>query len=162
MKVTRLVPYGSLLLVVVAVFFAVYPLYIMRPFRSQQEAQLALALRISHWAPAITIAAFGVASVLLALTWRAISSSWLRVLGFVSILVTALGVFVANTNIFERMFHPRGTPDFVSNHEAHLEADDLIMSVTLGGEAHGYPIRAMGYHHIVNDTIDMVPIVATY
>jgi len=160
-KVTRIVLYGSLLLSVVAVSFAVYPLYIMRPFRSQQAAQLALALRVSYWAPPVTIAAFGLASTLVALTWRT-SSRWLRVLGFVPILVTAFSALLANTNIFERMFHPRGTPEFVSNRDAHLEADDLIMAVKLGKEAHGYPIRTMGYHHIVNDTISMVPLVATY
>src|SRR5262245_42909931 len=126
MKANRLVLYSSLLLPVVAVFFAIFPLYVMRPFRSQQAAQLALALRISHWAPAVTIAAFALALVLLALTWRAISSSWLRVLGFVSVIVTASGVLLAHTNIFERMFHPRGAPEFVSNRDAHLEADDFV------------------------------------
>src|SRR6202034_4355093 len=32
----------------------------------------------------------------------------------------------------------------------------------IGTEAHAYPIRTMGYHHIVNDTLGNAPIAVTY
>jgi hypothetical protein len=34
--------------------------------------------------------------------------------------------------------------------------------VKLGGESRAYPVRMMAYHHIVNDVVGGVPIVATY
>ena len=40
--------------------------------------------------------------------------------------------------------------------------DDKVLAVTLGQEARAYPIRTMGYHHIVNDTVNGVPIAVTY
>jgi hypothetical protein len=43
-----------------------------------------------------------------------------------------------------------------------LDTDDKVLAVQIGSEAHAYPIRAMGYHHIVNDTLGNTPIVVTY
>jgi hypothetical protein len=37
-----------------------------------------------------------------------------------------------------------------------------VLSVTLGNESVAYPIRLMGYHHVVQDTVGGTPIVATY
>ena len=39
---------------------------------------------------------------------------------------------------------------------------DMVIAVTLGGESRAYPIREMGYHHIVNDRLHQLPIVVTY
>ena len=38
----------------------------------------------------------------------------------------------------------------------------IIMAVTLNGESRAYPIREMGYHHIVNDRLNGLPMVVTY
>jgi Protein of unknown function (DUF3179) len=32
----------------------------------------------------------------------------------------------------------------------------------VNGASRAYPIRQMGYHHVVNDTLGGVPIIATY
>ena len=37
-----------------------------------------------------------------------------------------------------------------------------FIAVTLGGESRAYPIREMGYHHVVNDRLHGLPIVVTY
>jgi hypothetical protein len=34
--------------------------------------------------------------------------------------------------------------------------------VRVAGIARAYPIRSISYHHVVNDTVGGVPIVATY
>jgi hypothetical protein len=60
------------------------------------------------------------------------------------------------------MFHPYDTPAFASAVDVPVDADDMVLAVKLGGEAHAYPIRTMGYHHIVNDTLGNVPIAVTY
>ena len=39
---------------------------------------------------------------------------------------------------------------------------DRVLAVTMNGEAVAYPIRLMGYHHVVEDTVGGTPIVATY
>jgi hypothetical protein len=38
----------------------------------------------------------------------------------------------------------------------------MVLAVLFGGHARAYPILAMGYHHIVNDTVEGVPIAVTY
>jgi hypothetical protein len=65
-------------------------------------------------------------------------------------------------NIFEQMFHPAGTPQFVSVKDARIDPADMLITVALNSDAHAYPIREMGYHHVVNDFVGGVPIVATY
>ena len=39
---------------------------------------------------------------------------------------------------------------------------DLVLGVTLNGEAAAYPIRQLAYHHVVQDVVGGVPIVVTY
>ena len=51
---------------------------------------------------------------------------------------------------------------FVASAQAGIDDADMIMSVRINGEARAYPIREMGYHHIVNDVVGGEPIVATY
>ena len=60
------------------------------------------------------------------------------------------------------MFHPYHAPAFESAATAQVDQDDMVLAVLLGGHARAYPILAMGYHHIVNDTVEGVPIVVTY
>ena len=43
-----------------------------------------------------------------------------------------------------------------------VNVEDRVLSVTLGNESVAYPIRLMGYHHVVQDTVGGTPIVATY
>ncbi len=57
---------------------------------------------------------------------------------------------------------PPGPPEFVAAQTAPVEADDMVMTVALSGEQRAYPVRTIGYHHIVNDRLGRVAIVATY
>ncbi|RME92604.1 MAG: DUF3179 domain-containing protein [Verrucomicrobia bacterium] len=43
-----------------------------------------------------------------------------------------------------------------------MEDDDLLLSVTVGDETRGYPLRILVWHEIVNDTIAGRPIAVTY
>jgi hypothetical protein len=60
------------------------------------------------------------------------------------------------------MFHPYGEPRYVAIQQAGIDAKDMVIVVTLNGESRAYPIREMGYHHIVNDRLHQLPIVVTY
>jgi hypothetical protein len=60
------------------------------------------------------------------------------------------------------MFHPDTHPLFVPIQQVTVDPDDMVLAVKLGGMARAYPIRSMGYHHVINDVVGKEPIVATY
>jgi hypothetical protein len=43
-----------------------------------------------------------------------------------------------------------------------VEPGRLVVGVDLGGEARAYPVRFVGYHHQVRDTVDGIPILVTF
>ncbi len=43
-----------------------------------------------------------------------------------------------------------------------LEGDEPLLSLTLGGETRGYPLRVMTWHEIANDVVGDVPVTVTY
>ena len=60
-------------------------------------------------------------------------------------------------------FVPLDTPEFIGPAEAtFLEADDLVLGVTIDGDSRAYPLRMMTFHHIVNDSFDERPILITF
>jgi hypothetical protein len=94
--------------------------------------------------------------------WRAqplISRRRLAAAG--TLLVCAFAV-LSKVNVFELMFHPDVHPLFVPIQQAKVDPDDMVLAVKLGGMARAYPIRSMGYHHVINDVVGQEPIVATY
>ncbi len=63
----------------------------------------------------------------------------------------------------ESLFVPLDNPDFIAADEASfLDADDLVLGLTIAGESRAYPTSMMTYHHIVNDTIGGRPILITF
>jgi hypothetical protein len=61
------------------------------------------------------------------------------------------------------MFRPVPAPGFAEAADAPDVADeDLVLGVVLGEDARAYPVRALAYHHLVNDVLAGEPIVATY
>ena len=141
--------------------FAAYPMYVIRPFREQEPAALkrALWVLLHNKSPSLIlaclIAAFGL------LLWR--RAGWMAKL----LLAPAMGIAIlaaASTwiNPFEHMFHPMGAPKYLAADRAGIDPNDMVIAVTLGGESRAYPIREMGYHHIVNDRLHGLPMVVTY
>jgi hypothetical protein len=43
-----------------------------------------------------------------------------------------------------------------------VEPGRLVVGVDLGGEARAYPVRFIGYHHQVRDTVDGIPILVSF
>ena len=138
------------------------PMYVIRPFRPQDPSQLALALTVRSLGPWLS------AVCVLGAIW-AVFTGWKRSNRLVGrIALVCLCVFtiaaacLTHVNIFEKMFHPYPAPAFVDANGAHVDTDDKVISVHIGAETHAYPIRIMGYHHIVNDSVGGVPIAVTY
>jgi hypothetical protein len=146
----------------VSFFFLAYPLYVIRPFRHQGPRELAVALQILRLRPGVEMLC--AVSALLAgfLYWRA-EPKMLRKIGVVfAVALIILFTGLSRVNVYEIMFHPMGRPNFVSSSDTKLDGGEMVMAVRQGGESRAYPIRIVSYHHIVNDTVGGVPIVATY
>jgi hypothetical protein len=138
------------------------PMYVIRPFRHQGATELSVALFVKQIGPWLSLACAVVALVVVA-------SSWLRLRGWVSrttmvaaLLLAVAGAYLARLNIYERMFHPLGAPQFLAAKDSHVDKDDMVIAVRMNGQSRAYPIREMAYHHVVNDTVAGEPIVATY
>jgi len=79
------------------------------------------------------------------------------------VVLLAGSAFLARQNHFEWMFQPLPRPEFVEAAEVKdVAEDDLVLGLSVGTEARAYPVLALAYHHIVNDSIAGEPIVATY
>lgn len=162
MSLNRRLVWALLFLCAGVAFLAfAYPMYVIRPFRAQGERELAVALMVRRWGPPLAIASAIGAVVLVASLWK--NSRWLRRTASVAVgLFTAAFAVLAHINVYEMMFHPIAAVDFLPAREAKLDLDDMVMAVKVGRDSHAYPIRMMGYHHVVNDWVGGVPLVGTY
>lgn len=155
----------AILLALLATLFAItciaVPIYVIRPFRPQGAHELAFALAVRQAGPIISALCAALVLVCVITGWR--HARIAARTGLIACLaVASTAAFLTHVNIFERMFHPYDSPAFDSPSASTIEPDDMVMTVQLNGESRAYPIRAMGYHHIVNDTVGGLPIAATY
>jgi len=140
----------------------VYPFYVIRPFRAQGARELPIALVVLRFRTAATLISGAAALAALVLYWRTQPGKWRRV------FVTAGAAFVcvlaalARVNIYELMFHPDDRPSFAAASQTKLDKDEKVIAIKNGAVARAYPIRNISYHHVINDVLDKVGIVATY
>lgn len=146
----------------VAFLIFAYPMFVIRPFRAQGARELSVALTVKSWAPVIAVCAAAGALVVAFLLWRRTSRRLPRTAIVLSSALVCGFAVLSFVNVYELMFHRIDAPGFVAADGAKLDADDMVLAVNLGGVSRAYPIRTMGYHHIVNDRIGDAPIVATY
>jgi hypothetical protein len=142
-----------------ALFFV--PAFIIRPFRQQTSGSLSLAMATRQIAPLWTLVAVIAAFVIAIALWRQVSKAG-KVLLVGGMVLGCASATMARLNYFEWMFHPVGTPGFESPLSARLDNGEMVMAVNFGNQARAYPIRAMAYHHVVNDVVDGIPIAVTY
>ncbi|MCU1238406.1 MAG: hypothetical protein JWP63_6373 [Candidatus Solibacter sp.] len=140
----------------------VYPIYVIRPFRAQGARELAAALTILRFRPWITGISTLIAIASAGGYWRIQTQNWRRAMAAAAAGLTLLLTFLGRVNVYEKMFHPVDHPAFTSADQSKLDAGEKVLAVQLGREARAYPVRSISYHHIVNDVVNGVPIVATY
>jgi hypothetical protein len=147
----------------VSLVLVAYPLYVIRPFRAQGARELMAALAVSRFRPVLTVIS-ALAAVAAAIAyWRTHPRSWRRTLAAAGAVLVCVLAALARVNVFEQlMFHPVEHPAFAAAADAKLDADDKLIVVKIGGSARAYPIREMGYHHVVNDVVGGTALVATY
>jgi hypothetical protein len=150
------------LLVALSLAAVLIPAYIIRPFRYQSAEALHLAMWLRTWAPAVTVVT-GLAGAALGVGLMRGARRRQKALVTLGMLLVMASAALARYNYFERVWvQPVTTPQFEPAAQAKLDADEMVLAVRIGAEARAYPIRAMAYHHLVNDTLGGVPLVATY
>jgi len=140
----------------------VYPIYVIRPFRSQGARELAMALVVMRFRSAATLVCGAAALVALVLYWRAQPRRWRRAFATIGAGLVCVLAALARVNIYELMFHPDDRPSFSAASRTKLDKDEKVIAVKIGAAARAYPIRNISYHHVINDVLDRVAIVATY
>jgi len=143
-----------LLSFLIAAAALLYPVYVIRPFRHQAPRELMIALAVLRYRPFVMILC--ALSSLAALVW------YRRVASLVSVIAVAAVAVLSRVNIYEIMFHPFDRPSFSDADHVKLDGDEKVIAVSIGKEARAYPIRIISYHHVINDLVNGVPIVATY
>lgn len=85
---------------------------------------------------------------------------WLLI---IPIGIVAAVVFMANFQMAaDHMFYQPEKLLLVNAAENKVDADRLVLGISNNGEAKAYPIRFLGYHHQVQDTIGGKPVIVTY
>jgi hypothetical protein len=140
-----------------------YPLYIIRPFRAQGTRELIAALMVSRYGPVFSAVSALVAVAAAIAYWHAQAPRRGRILAATSAILVSVLAVLARANVYEQMmFHRLEHPTFAAAKDARLDNDDKLIVVKIGGSARAYPIREMGYHHVVNDVVGGTALVATY
>ena len=161
----RIWPLWVALFVTIAVGIAAiaFPTFYIMPFKPQKAWVMALALQARAVAPLVTTIAAVLSAALAILLAMRLRRWWSRAAAIAALAPIGLATWFAHQNHFEWMFNPLDSPRYVAADKAKfVKADDVVIAVVIGGEAVAYPIRQIGYHHVVNDVIGRKPIVATY
>jgi hypothetical protein len=146
----------------VSLFCLIYPIMVIQPFRHQGVTELSVALLVMRFRAIVTVACVVLAIVATVRYWRWKTSRWKKVGAVAAVVVVCASAALSRVNVYELMFHPLGPPAFESAKTSQLDKDEKLVAILVNGAARAYPIRSMSYHHIVNDMVGGVPIVATY
>jgi len=138
------------------------PVFLIMPFKAQTPRTMEVSYLMRRWSPMLTTVASLLILTLTIGLW--IGGRWWSRLVLLLLLVPALGAtWLARQNHFEWMFNPLPNPAYANASDAiFVNDEDRVLAVTIDGESVAYPIRLMGYHHLVGDTVGGTPLVATY
>lgn len=132
--------------------------FIMPMPGSQQLNSINLAYFLYQWRWLFRIF-FGSLIVIgvLKSTWK---KKWVPV-----ILVTVLGEVIYMTNFVmaaDHLFYQPTSVLMVNAISNKVDSSRLVIGIVHNGEAKAYPIRFLGYHHQVRDTVGGKPAIVTY
>ena len=150
------------LLIVVVLVVVLTPVFLIMPFKAQTSRTMEISYLMRRWSPWLTVLASLLVLALAVRLWM--GGRWFGRIALVILLLPALAAtWLARQNHFEWMFNPLPNPAYAKAADASfVNGDDRLLAVTINGESVAYPIRLMGYHHVVEDTVGGTPIVATY
>jgi hypothetical protein len=150
------------LLIVVVLVVVLTPVFLIMPFKAQTSRTMEISYLMRRRSPWLTVLASLLVLALAVRLWM--GGRWFGRIALVILLLPALAAtWLARQNHFEWMFNPLPNPAYAKAADASfVNDDDRLLAVTINGESVAYPIRLMGYHHVVEDTVGGTPIVATY
>jgi hypothetical protein len=161
-QIRRIFVFVLLACLAVSLISLAYPLYVIRPFRAQGANELAAALVVARFQRLITVISACAALWAMVRYWQEKPRMWRRILAVLGGGLVAALALLARVNIYELSFHPIDHSSFAVASQAKLDPDEKVIAVLIGGEARAYPIRSMAYHHVMNDVVGRLAIVATY
>jgi len=147
----------------VAVGVAAIPVVLIRPFSPQTPRTVAIAYELRSVSPWLAPAAAALTALLAAL-FLTRRPRWPAATLVTLCALLALGAaWLSRQNHFEWMFAPLKGASYARAREVRFVDDaDMVIAVELHGDAVAYPIRQMGYHHVLNDEVGGIPVVSTY
>ena len=139
--------------------FEVLNVYFIMPMPGSQEMNsLDAAYFLNKWRWVFRIL-FGImiAAGLFKSTWK---RKWLLV---IPIAIVAAVLFMANFKMAaDHMFYQPNKLLLATAAENKVDSQRLVIGIVNNGEAKAYPIRFLGYHHQVQDTVGGKPVIVTY
>lgn len=163
-RINRKLAWIALLLIIIASLAVVLvPAMLIVPFKAQTQRAVEISYVLKRWSPLATALALIVSLALAGWLWAGKRSWWRRSLLLLSFVPLIAAAWFSRLNYFEKMFNPLANTAFSKADQVKAVGDtDMVLAVTINGEAVAYPVREMAYHHVVHDTVGGVPIVATY
>ena len=154
---------GLILVLLAAVALVGVPIYLLWPFKPQGPSFVPWAWTLRReWAPMVTPLLAAILVGGLYVGWKRTRWPGRTALSLMAILGVGVAWF-AYQNHFEWMFNPIAAPRFdVGAKAPAVDPDDLVLGVVIKDDAVAFPVRRIGYHHVVNVTIGGEPIVASY
>ena len=152
-----------LVIVVIGAFAWVFiPVWTIMPFKAQTSEGLNLSYTLRRWSPVVTLFALVASALLVFMLWR--GTRWWTKIALALLLVPVLAVtWFARQNHFEWMFKPLERTAYIAVDKVDFVGDDeMVLAIEVKGDAVAYPIRQLAYHHVVEDTVGGLPVVATY
>lgn len=141
--------------------FEIANVYFIMPMPGSQQMNSIDAAYFLHrcrWIFRVLFALLLVTGLLKA-TWRG-KWKWLLIL---PLLILAAVVYMANFKMAaDRMFYQPKQLLMADAANNKVDAGRLVIGVIQNGRAKAYPIRFLGYHHQVYDTIGGKPVIVTY
>ena len=165
MKTTRMkqrVFAWAMILPICLIGLVLLPLILDRPFATQTPRTLMLIYHLRAWLPALATAGALLALALAASSWRRSSPAGRLAVAGTCVIAVAC-VWFARQNAFEWKFNPLAHPQYAAASEVKfVDPQDVVLAVSIKGDAAAYPVRQLAYHHLVQDVVGGVPLVVTY
>jgi hypothetical protein len=153
---------GAMTVFAVTVAVVGVPVVLIRPFSAQTAAAVAWAYDLRRVAQPVSVAGLSLMLGLLVISWR--RTRWVGRTSLLTMAMLLFGVaWFARQNHFEWMFRPVHDARFVPVQDvADVTPEELVIAAAVRDDALAFPVRRIGYHHVVNTTAGGQPIVATY
>jgi hypothetical protein len=139
--------------------FEIANVYFIMPMPgSQQMNSISTAYFLYKWRWAFRVL-FGIMIIagLLRSKWK---RKWLLA---IPILIVGAAIYMANFKMAaDHMFYQPKQLVMAAATTNKVDSNRLVLGVVYNGEAKAYPIRFLGYHHQVQDTVGGKPMIITY